>query len=522
LSPHIISEIGEALSAFVQPLSKSGEQARALCGLSPACAFAPCRGKPMNRRQVILTFAATIALAALAAAAVRAQDVPRVATGFVASVLCSETFVSGLDPEKVFADTTEAMPGAGLISWALDYRLDRANKDVTVTLLGLSRSRSVYRDGLGCHLDHGGGIALAPPPAEGSAQRAPLPDIAGPAPVAPENPQLAAALDRAFAEPAHPPSRHTKAIVVVKDGRIIAERYAEGYGVDTPILGFSATKSVISALIGVLVRQGKLALDQPAPIAAWQKADDQRHAITVDQLLRHTAGLALGSSLSASLGAALEPVNRMKFMETDMAAFAEAAPLETSPGSAWNYHDGNTLILSRLIRDATGGTPADMLRFARQELFAPLGMRHVTIEFDGAGTPEGSSQMLASARDWARFAKLYLNDGLAEGKRILPEGWAAYSAAPTPNAWVGYGAGFWTNLGDSLGAKYRIEHGWPRDAFFAKGTIGQFVIIIPSERLVIARFGKTPNWPLDADGVSRLVSDVVAATRDKGRLAGRD
>jgi len=97
-----------------------------------------------------------------------------------------------------------------------------------------------------------------------------------------------------------------------------------------------------------------------------------------------------------------------------------------------------------------------------------------------------------------------------------------YSAAPTPGAWVGYGAGFWTNLGDSFGAKYRIAHGWPRDAFFAKGTIGQFVIVIPSRHLVIARFGKTPNWPLDVDGVSRLVSDVVAATGGEGRLAGRD
>ena len=476
----------------------------------------------MNRRQTIMIFAATTALAALAAAAVRARDVPKVATGFVASVLCSETFVSGLDPERIFADTTAAMPGTGLISWALDYRLDRTNKDVTVTLLGRSRSRSVYRDGLGCHLDHGGGVALASPPADSDPRPAPLSDIAGPAPVAPENPQLAAALDHAFAEPAHPPFRRTKAIVVVRDGRIIAERYAEGYGVDTPILGFSATKSVISALIGVLVRQGKLALDQPAPVAAWKKADDPRRAITVDQLLRHTAGLALGNSLSASLGAALEPVNRMKFMETDMAAFAEAAPLETPPGAAWNYHDGNTLILSRLIRDASGGTPADVLRFARQELFAPLGMNHVTIEFDGAGTPEGSSQMLASARDWARFGQLYLDDGRAGGKRILPEGWASYSASPSPNAWVGYGAGFWTNLGESFGARYRIGHGWPRDAFFAKGTIGQFVIIIPSERLVIARFGKTPNWPLDADGVSDLVSDVVAATRNKERLAGRD
>jgi CubicO group peptidase (beta-lactamase class C family) len=152
-------------------------------------------------------------------------------------------------------------------------------------------------------------------------------------------------------------------------------------------------------------------------------------------------------------------------------------------------------------------------------LFAPLGMRHVTIEFDGAGTPEGSSQMLASARDWARFGLLYLDHGVISGKRILPEGWVNYSASPTPNAEVGKGAGFWTNLGASFGVAYRIEHGWPRDAFFAKGTIGQYVIVIPSQRLVIARFGNTPNWPLDADGVSELVRDVIAATKDEGRVA---
>jgi CubicO group peptidase (beta-lactamase class C family) len=477
----------------------------------------------MTRRRMILILAATTALGALALTAARARDVPKVATGFVASVLCSETFVSGLDPQKIFAETTAAMPGAGLISWALDYKLDRANKDVTVTLLGFGRSHSVYREGLGCHLDHGDAVvAFAPLPPDGNSRPALLPDIAGPSVVAPESPELAAVLDRAFAEPAAPSFRRTKAIVVVKDGRIVAERYAEGYGIDTPILGFSATKSVTSALIGVLVRQGKLARDRPAPIAAWQKEDDPRRAITVDQLLRHTAGLALGSSLSASLGAALEPVNRMKFMESDMAAYAESIALETAPGETWNYHDGNTLILSHLIRNAAGGTPADVLRFARAELFGPLGMDHVTNEFDAAGTPEGSTQMLASARDWVRFGLLYLNDGMIGGKRILPEGWVSYSASPTPNAFVGYGAGFWTNLGDSFGAKYRVEHGWPRDAFFAKGTIGQYVIVIPSERLVITRFGKTPNWPLDADGVSRLVRDVVAATSGRGRLAGRN
>jgi len=269
-----------------------------------------------------------------------------------------------------------------------------------------------------------------------------------------------------------------------------------------------------------LVRQGKLALDQPAPVAAWRDPRDPRHAITVNHLLRHTAGLAMGSSLQASLGAAFEPVNHMKFIERDMAAFAERAELETAPGSAWNYHDGNYLILSRLIQDSVGGTPADMLRFARTELFGPLGMRDVTIEFDGAGTPEGSTQMLASARDWARFGQLYLDGGVAGGKRILPEEWVNYSASPTPNAFIGYGAGFWTNRGDSLGAHYRIEHGWPRDAFFAKGSIGQYVIVIPSERLIVVRLGRTVNWPLDVDGVSQLVSDVIAATHGDKRLPG--
>jgi CubicO group peptidase (beta-lactamase class C family) len=475
----------------------------------------------MTRKKTILVLTAATALVALAASAVRARDVPKVATGFVANVLCSETFVSGLDPAKDFAETIAAMPGTGLIRWALDYHVDRVRKDVTVTLLGFGRSHAVYRGELGCFLDHGDAVADIAVPSD-RPQPPLLPEIAGPSVFAPQNEALATALDRAFAEPDAPPFKRTRAIVVVKDGRIIAERYADGIDIDTPLLGFSSTKSVISALMGILVRQGKLKLDLPAPVAAWQNPDDPRHAITVDQLLRHTSGLALGSSLQASLGAAFEPVNQMKFMETDMASFAEAARLETPPGSIWNYHDGNYLILSKLILGATGGKPADVLRFVRAELFGPLGMRHVTLEFDGAGTPEGSSQMLASARDWARFGLLYLNDGVIGGKRILPEGWVRYSASPVSNAFVGYGAGFWTNLGDSFGAKYRIENGWPRDAFFAKGSIGQYVIIIPSQHLVIVRLGRTVNWPLSADGVSQLVSDVVAATGGKAHLAGGD
>jgi CubicO group peptidase (beta-lactamase class C family) len=473
----------------------------------------------VTRRKLILVLAATTALSALVLSAARARDVPKVATGFMANLLCTEIFVSGLSPERTFAETRDAMPGTSLITWAMDYQVDRSSKDVTVTLFGVGRSHAVYRDGLGCYLDHGVAPAdRALPPS--TPQAALLPEIAGPNVVVPQSPQLTAALDRAFAEPEQPPFRHTRAVVVMKDGHVIAERYADGIGIDTPLLGFSATKSVISALIGILVRKGTLKLDQPAPVAAWQYPDDLRHAITVDHLLRHTSGLALGSSLQASLASAFEPVNRMKFMEADMATYAESMPLESMPGRAWNYQDGNLVILSHLIRNAADGNAAGVMRFARQELFGPLGMRNVTLEFDAAGTPEGSSQMLASARDWARFGQLYLDDGVVGGKRILPEGWVTYSASPTPQAWVGQGAGFWTNRGDSFGANYRVAHGMPRDAFVAKGTIGQYVIVIPSERMVVVRLGRSPNWPAEADGVFDLVHDVVAATSGKAKLAG--
>jgi CubicO group peptidase (beta-lactamase class C family) len=472
----------------------------------------------MTRKKKIILLVTTTLCGALALTAVRAHDVPRVATGFVSHTLCSAAFVSKVDPDEVYAETVEAMPGVGLIAWALAYHVDREAKQVTATLFGGGQSRAAYRDGLGCYVDNGGEAADASvPPALGEQQRALLPEIAGAAVVEPANPDLKRALDRAFAEPEQLPLRHTKAVVVVKDGHIIAERYAPGYGVDTPILGYSATKSVISALTGILVRQGKLAVDEPAPVAAWQDPGDSRHAITVDDLLRHTSGLAMGSSLNASLASALAPVNRMKYIERDMAGFAESSALETAPGSAWNYHDGNYLILSRLIRDAAGGHAADVLRFARRELFEPLGMRNVTLEFDATGTPEGSAQMLAPARDWARFGQLYLNDGVVGGRRILPEGWVSYSATLTPNGWVGIGAGFWTNRGDSKGSRFRTSLGMPGDAFYASGTFGQYVIIVPSERLVVVRLGTSGNQ-YDIAGVSRLVADVIAAT-GKGHMA---
>ena len=459
------------------------------------------------------------------ASAARARDVPKVATGFVANVLCSETFVSGQPIRSGYLrETTAAMPGASLITWAMDYKVDRARKDVTVTLFGFGKSHAVYREGLGCYLDHGDAVADMPV-AGADTKPAPLllPEIAGPAVVAPATPQLAAALDRAFAEPdaaavpPHPGDRRASRTAASSPSAM-----PMAYGIDTPILGFSATKSVISALTGILVRKGKLTLDEPAPVAAWQSPDDPRHAITVDHLLRHTAGLALGSSLEASLGSALEPVNRMKFMERDMAAYAESIRWRRAPGSAWNYNDGNFIILSHLIRNAAGGTRGRRaaLRAAGIVRSARHAQRHARVR-RRRHIRKDRARCCASARDWARFGLLYLNDGVVGGKRILPEGWVNYSASPTPNAWVGIGAGFWTNRGDSFGANYRVEHGWPRDAFFAKGTIGQYVIIIPSERLVIVRLGRSPNWPPEADGVFDLVQRRGRGDRRQGEARGQ-
>ena len=441
-----------------------------------------------------------------------------VAAGFASHQLCSATFVSQVDAEAFYREAIA--PTVSPLGFLLDHKIDRERGEVTASFAGLAQSRATYRGPLGCLVLHG-----PPPPAEridgnppAPSSPAPslLPPIAGPALVEPSAPALKAALDRAFAETDSAPHRSTKAVVVVQDGRIIAERYAPGYGIDTPIIGWSATKSVTNALIGILVRQGKLSLDGPAPVAEWSDPKDPRHAITVDNLLRMTSGLDIGQSLTAGATEAFDPSAQMVFGERDMAAFAARAPLRARPGTTWNYTNGNTLLLSRLIRDQTSGSAATVLDFAHRELFDKLGMRGVTLEFDATGTPIGSSHMLAPARAWARFGQLYLDDGVVDGSRILPAGWVDYSATLTPGSETyGYGAGFWTDRGGSDGARIRAGFGVPPDAFMARGAFGQYVVIVPSARLVVVRLGMAFTPRDDMETVGRLVADVIAARRDQ-------
>jgi CubicO group peptidase (beta-lactamase class C family) len=427
----------------------------------------------------------------------------QVGTAVVSKTLCSGVFVSGLDPDQLYAEALKPNPGQTRLSKGLRYQVDRRKKEVVATWAGRFESRAVYRDGFGCMLVRGSepdGMGLTPviKPAKPSEVR--------PLEVQQPTAKLEIALDQAFAEPANPPFRRVKAVVILHDGKIVAERYASGYGVDTSILGYSLAKSVTNALIGILVRQGKLSVEQRAPASAWSDPSDPRHEITIDQLLRMTSGLALEESDSG-----FDPASRMLFLEPDMAGFAERARLKATPGKAWEYSSGNTLILSRIVRDAVGGRAQDVVEFAQRELFGPLGITTATIEFDSTGTPVGSIYGFASARDWARFGALYLNDGVVDGKRILPEGWVNYSAAPTLD--TDYGAGFWTNRGGHGDAKDRIEAGMPADAFYGSGNLGQRVVIAPSVGLVIVRLGLTYSLEFDMRGLLRLIAATSSALK---------
>jgi CubicO group peptidase (beta-lactamase class C family) len=263
------------------------------------------------------------------------------------------------------------------------------------------------------------------------------------------------------------------------------------------------TKSMVNALLGILTRQGVLTPSFPAPVPEWHAVSDPRHEIEIEHLMRMTTGLELDETNSG-----YDPSSQM-YLYSDMAGFAVKAPLTVTPGTRWAYSSATTQILARIIRDAVGG-PEQTLALAWRELFNPLGMRDVTLQFDASGTLQGSNNMLASARDWARFGLLYLNDGAVGGKRILPDGWVDFSAAATLD--TDYGAGFFTNRSEHEYARGRLRLGIPRDAFFASGLLGQRCAIIPSQHLVVVRMGDAVDPTGDIKGLGRLVKEVIAAT----------
>jgi len=321
--------------------------------------------------------------------------------------------------------------------------------------------------------------------------------------------RLSRLLDDAFSEPEPARLRRTRAVVVVRGGRIVAERYAPGFGPQTPQLGWSMTKSLTNALCGILVRQGRLDISAPAPVPEWSRPGDARRAITVDLLLRQSSGLRWHEVYETSPFDSSVIAMLYGRGHRDMAAFAASQPLAHPPGTVWSYSSGTTLILSGILRSLIGSDP-DYHAFPRRELFDRIGMKSALIEADAAGTFVGSSYSYATARDWARFGLLYLRDGTWEGARILPAGWVDYTRTPAPAAPHGeYGAHFWLNAGADERGVPRPDSRAPADLFYASGHDGQVVAIVPSRDLVIVRIGLTPDdGRYDLNG---FVAEVTAA-----------
>lgn len=290
----------------------------------------------------------------------------------------------------------------------------------------------------------------------------------------------------------------TRAVVIVQRGRLVMERYAAGFGPETPLLSWSMAKSVTQALVGIAVRRGLIAIDQPMGNPRWP-AGDARAAISWRAWLNMVDGQKydeIGAPDPTHNDAA-----RMLFGQgrLDVAGYAAALPLAHAPGSHWNYNSaGVNLIADALGRvfspdaDADASTRRARLSDAmKQELFGPLGMTSAQPEFDTAGTFIGSAFVYATARDWARFGLLYLRDGVWKGRRILPEGWVDFARSKTTaDDCDVYGAGWWITPSAGVGKPYRaLVQSGPRDTFMAQGHEGQLIVIVPSKDLVLVRLG---------------------------------
>ena len=310
--------------------------------------------------------------------------------------------------------------------------------------------------------------------------------------------KLQALLDEGFAEPGAVPG--TRALLIIHRGVLVAERYAPGFGKDRKFLSQSVAKTVLGALTGVAVGEGRLGLDDPAPVAAWQDPSDPRHAITLRHLLKMTDGLDFNEDYFNPFTSDVLP---MLFGRErgDMAVYAASRTLAAKPGERFVYSSGTANLLSGILRDAEGGTRESYLAFMRRALFEPIGMASAEPEFDASGSFVGSSWLHATARDWARFGLLMLRGGVWDGRQVLPKGWVDFMRTPQANGT--YGAMTWVNTGTPK----RLP-ALPADTFMASGHRGQVIAMIPSKDLVVVRFGRTSYSAYDTlyDWLGQVIS----------------
>lgn len=441
-----------------------------------------------------------IALILVVLAAGLAWVLAPIGNGYTAKYLCSHVFTSGQGPEEAMELFIEPV---NPLFKGVRYQVDYDQKEVTAWFLGFLRpATAVYREGCGCTLLVDDTREELMQQAEGlEIERPVLKDTLWPAgnrvdlqnvPPNVDIEKLNERLRREFEETTSDPNEmiNTLAIVVAYQDRIVAEHYRPGIDADTPLLSWSASKSITGALIGRLVQTKGLDIYRPAGFPEWEK--DERKAITIDQLLRMESGLEFDERYVPFAGAV-----EMLYESPSMGAYALAQPLAAPPGTRWSYSSGATNILAKILLEETGGTLRTMEEFAHNEFFSKLGMTTAVFEHDESGAFVGSSYFYASPRDWLRFALLYKNKGAWNGGQLLPEGWVDYSLTPTPNAPGGrYGAQVWLNAGSP---EERLLPRLPKDLFAFEGYQDQWIVVIPSRDLMVARFGVVNggNWSVE-------------------------
>ncbi|AEI46992.1 serine hydrolase domain-containing protein [Runella slithyformis] len=421
-----------------------------------------------TKKKVLYTLLALLFIS-IAYAANYAYRYALIGAGYNAKTVCSCVFVSGRSLASVEAEDLYAIPFG-------TRSIDTVAQTATATILGIASKTAVYRPKLGCTLlNDVTAEELRQQPAEEIGEYGP--EASADSVLPPKQQEvLNKTLDWAFAEPDPKHPIRTRAVVVMHNGKVVAERYAKGITPTTALMGWSMTKSVTNAMIGLLVKDGKLEVNKPAPLAEWQ--NDNRRGITVDHLLRMSSGLKFGEVYNG-----ISDATKMLFSVAAAGQYAIQSPAEVSPATKWYYSSGTSNILQELIRRRCKNH-AEYLNFPHRRLFRTLGMSTAVLEPDASGTFVGSSFMYASARDWAKFGQLYAQDGVWKGERLLPEGWVNYSSRETPPSDGRYAAHFWT---------YVRKEGLPADSFTMNGFEGQFVLIIPSKQLVAVRLGCSPE-----------------------------
>ncbi|HEX5171865.1 MAG TPA: serine hydrolase [Cyclobacteriaceae bacterium] len=426
-------------------------------------------------------------------------------SGYGSKMLCSCVMLAGRQPDDVIKNELGRFP-LTLGSFSANF----TDSSATGSVFGLAVKKAVYRKGLGCSLineisedefRHQHFTIAVPPPVNTDTIPWPLGDkLSDSLPTHIDFEKLDAVIQDAFHEPGPEKLRRTRSIVVVYNGQIVAEKYAGGFDRKSRQIGWSMTKSITNALVGILVRQGKLEINERAPIDAWK--NDDRNKITVNHLLHASSGLAWVENYGAPSDA-----TNMLFKKKDMGLFAAGHRAVYEPETRFQYSSGTTNILSWIIRQKVGNSMYH--RFPSQELFYKIGVYSAVMEPDAGGTFVGSSYSFATARDWARFGLFYLNDGVSNGERILPEEWVKYTVTPAPAAPKGeYGAQFWLNAGAPGNNINRYYPDAPTDLYLAEGYEGQNVFIIPSKKLVIVKLSLSQGDYLDDN---KFLADIVKA-----------